>query len=200
MMSMHVPTRSSPSAVHWHWAVHADVWLESEPYMLVLGSYMLALGYRGQCWLYTLALGSKCRCWVVDAGIGLETEALGHTHWCWVANSSAGFEMSGLVVNAGIRLNTSVSVRRHWRWVMLVQCREICVCRYGVCKAGPAGKRAGVEDGGCEQRVAVTCDIAFVTSPNWDVSNCVARPLICDTVSRMRLIPFWGVCRCTYIL
>ena len=46
----------------------------------------------------------------------------------------------------------------------------------------------------------MTCDTAFVTPPNWDVSNCVARPLILDTVSRMSLIPFRGVCRCTYIL
>ena len=46
----------------------------------------------------------------------------------------------------------------------------------------------------------MTCDTAFVTTPNWDVSNCVARPLILDTVSRMSLIPFRGVCRCTYIL
>jgi len=72
--------------------------------------------------------------------------ALGH--WCWVANSGAGFETSGLVVNAGIRLNTSVSIHRRWRWVVLVQCCEICVCQYGVCEAGPAGKRVGVEDGG----------------------------------------------------
>ena len=50
-----------------------------------------------------------------------------------------------------------------------------------------------------EERV-VTRDIAFVTPPNWDVSNCMARPLILDTVSRMGLIPFRGVCRCTYIL
>ena len=57
-----------------------------------------------------------------------------------------------------------------------------------------------VNGGGCEQRVGVMCDIAFITSPNWDVSNCVARPLILDTVSQMRCIPFWGVCRCTYIL
>jgi len=96
--------------------------------MLVLGSYMLALGYRGRCWSYTLALGSKCQCWVVDASVGLETEALGHTRWCWVANSGAGFETLGLVVNAGVRLNMLVSVRRRWRWVVLVRCCEICVC------------------------------------------------------------------------
>ena len=54
--------------------------------------------------------------------------------------------------------------------------------------------------GGCEKREAVTCDTAFVTPPNWDVSNCIARPLIFDTVSRISLIPFRGVCRRTYIL
>ena len=53
---------------------------------------------------------------------------------------------------------------------------------------------------GCEKRETVTCDTAFVTPPNWDVSNCVARPLILDTVSRISLIPFRGVCRRTYIL
>ena len=46
----------------------------------------------------------------------------------------------------------------------------------------------------------MTCDIAFVTSPNWDVSNCLnvsLLPLFCDTVSPFS---FWGVCRCWYIL
>jgi len=39
-----------------------------------------------------------------------------------------------------------------------------------------------VNGGGCEQRVVVTCDIAFVTSPNWDVSK------LCCTSSH----PLWG--------
>ena len=54
--------------------------------------------------------------------------------------------------------------------------------------------------GGCEKRAVVTCDIAFVTSPNWDVSNCPnvsLLPLFCNTVSPFS---FWGVCRCWYIL
>jgi len=110
-MSMWVPTRSLLSAVRWHWAVHAGVWLETEPYMLALGLYMPVLGYRGWCWLYTLVLDSKCRCWVVDAGIGLKTEALGHMCWCWVTNAGAGFEMSGLD-----RLVVHTGVRTHWCW------------------------------------------------------------------------------------
>ena len=39
-----------------------------------------------------------------------------------------------------------------------------------------------------------------VRHPNWDVLNCIARPLILDTVSRISLIPFRGVCHHTYIL
>ena len=42
--------------------------------------------------------------------------------------------------------------------------------------------------GGCEKREAVTCDTAFVTPPNWDVSNCVAckgyAPAIADIWGR----------------
>ena len=58
----------------------------------------------------------------------------------------------------------------------------------------------GFGGGRCEKRAVVTCDIAFVTSPDWDVSNCLnvsLLPLFCDTVSPFS---FWGVCRCWYIL
>jgi len=99
---------------------------------------------------------------------------------------------------------------RRWHRALLVRCCEgyshanMRYARQGL-QERQWGWRMGagwgiVDGGGCEQRVVATCDIVFVTSPNWDVFNCVAHPLILDTVSRMRLIPFWGVCRCTYIL
>jgi len=49
-----------------------------------------------------------------------------------------------------------------------------------------------VDGGGCEQRVVATCDIAFVTSPYWDVFNCVAHPLILDTVVEDETHPLLG--------
>ena len=54
--------------------------------------------------------------------------------------------------------------------------------------------------GGSEKRGVVTCDIAFITSPNWDVLNGVAHTFILDTMLRIDLIPILGVCRCMYIL
>ena len=45
-----------------------------------------------------------------------------------------------------------------------------------------------------------TCGCSSITSPNWDVSNSVACTFILDTVLRMGLIPFLGVCHCMYIL
>ena len=43
-----------------------------------------------------------------------------------------------------------------------------------------------VVGGHCKKRAVVTCDIAFVTSPDWDVSNCLNRSECVVTSSILR--------------
>jgi len=81
-----------------------------------------------------LALGSKCRCWVVDAGVGSQTLALDSRHHGWLYTLALGSTCWCRFVGAGVGSC----------WVGVAR----CFCRYGVCEAGPAGKRVGVEDGG----------------------------------------------------
>ena len=84
-----------------------------------------------------------------------------------------------------------MAVRRWWCWA--------AVDVGGRSSPFPDGG-GGFGGGHCKKRAVVMCDITFVTSPDWDVSNCLSvslLPLFCDTVSPFS---FLGVCRCWYIL
>ena len=70
-----------------------------------------------------------------------------------------------------------MAVRRWWCWA--------AVDVGGRSSPFPDGG-GGFGGGHCKKRAVVTCDIAFVTSPDWDVSNCLNRSECVVTSSILR--------------
>ena len=131
------------------------------------------------CWVANRVLYLRCQGW-------LYMLALGSTCWCQYADTGVGscwFSVVRVIpiVSANMGYVRQGLQEREQEWRMWAS--------WGI-----------IDGGGCEQRVVVMHDITFITPPNCDVSNCVACPLICDSFLRMRLISFWGVCHCMYIL